>query len=104
MRICPPDSVRIECDKWNPKGIPPSSPGLRVRELPWVMSRLSLNLEEVAPAKRITAWTSGRYALPDGGRNLFEVGRDDAAFSQGSSFLATLGWRAQSLWDWRVPP
>jgi hypothetical protein len=22
------------------------------------------------------------------------------AFSQGSSFLATLGWRPQSLWDW----
>jgi hypothetical protein len=22
------------------------------------------------------------------------------AFSQGSSFLATLGWQPQSLWDW----
>jgi hypothetical protein len=29
------------------------------------------------------------------------VGVDDlSSFTQGSSFLATLGWRTQSLWDW----
>ena len=33
----------------NPEGIVPSSPRLRVRELPWVTGRLWPNLEEVAP-------------------------------------------------------
>jgi hypothetical protein len=32
--------------------------------------------------------------------NLFEVDESMMNFSQGSSLLATLGWRAQSLWDW----
>ena len=32
-------------------------------------------------------------------RNPVGVGSDLFSFTQGSSFLATLGWRTQSLWD-----
>src|SRR6266568_672727 len=34
-------------------------------------------------------------------RNPVGVGDVLRARTQGSSFLATLGWRTQSLWDWR---
>jgi hypothetical protein len=33
-------------------------------------------------------------------RNPVGVVRPLTQFTQGSSFLATLGWRMQSLWDW----
>ncbi len=32
-------------------------------------------------------------------RNLYEVEGSRVNFSQGSSLLATLGWRTQSRWD-----
>src|ERR1051326_1986261 len=38
----------------------------------------------------------------DTGHNPFRVAHPCAPYSQGSSFLATLGWRTQSLWDWDV--
>ena len=36
-------------------------------------------------------------------RNPVGVGSDLFSFTQGSSFIATLGWRTQSLWDWPFP-
>jgi hypothetical protein len=36
------------------------------------------------------------------GRNPFRVERGSAPQSQGSSFLATLGFEAESLWDSQV--
>src|SRR6266567_3400301 len=44
-----------------------------------------------------------RYAAIAVGRNPFRVVVDQHARSQGSSFLATLGFGAESLWD-SAPP
>ena len=37
------------------------------------------------------------------GRNRVAVGNILRTVTQGSSFLATLGWRTQSRWDWPTP-
>ena len=37
----------------------------------------------------------------ESGRNPVGVVMVCAMFPKGSSFLATLGWRTQSFWDWR---
>jgi len=65
-----------------------SKPRVARHELPWVGSREFFNPNGVVSAN------PRRAATPLG---LFDFAR----VSQGSSCLATLGWRAQSLWDCR---
>ena len=65
-----------------------SMPRVASRELPWVNRVLGGNPNGVA------ATCGGTEAATPLG--LTVAGR----FSQGSSRLATLGWRTQSRWDW----
>ena len=70
----------------NPNGIVSSSPGLRGTSYPgWFTSRI-FNPNGVAP--RCTPQSATPLGLFPGARP-----------SQGSSFLATLGWRPESRWD-----
>ena len=71
----------------NPKGIPSQSPGLRAASYPGWDAKLSLN-----PNGVVALIPQQTDSTPLG---LAVSGR----FSQGSSRLATLGWRTQSLWD-----
>ena len=57
---------------------------------------VGINPERVA-AQPFRSWLG---AAPPR-RNPFRVGALPRIVSQGSSFLATLGWRTQSRWDWK---
>src|SRR5437879_4558043 len=52
-----------------------------------------------APAANPNAVAS--VFAPSPRRNPVGVGDFSLAVTQGSSFLAALGWRTQSLWDWK---
>lgn len=66
-----------------------SKPWVARNELPWVSVRRSIN------PNGVVALLGYKVTTP--------LGLSDfAVLSQGSSFLATLGWRAQSLWDCRT--
>src|SRR5882672_2127791 len=52
------------------------------------------------PGRKPTTPTGLRHARGDRRLNPVGVGMILTAISQGSSCLATLGWRTQSLWDW----
>jgi hypothetical protein len=90
---------RVQADsKWsghwpsaNPEGVPPSSPGLRGTSYPGNRGREGVNPERVA--------SSGPPACVGPGCNPFRVGGLAGSGSQGSSFLATLGWIMESRWD-----
>jgi hypothetical protein len=71
----------------NPEGIVSSSPGLRGTSYPGLMERDASTPTGLCRAGRAT------------GPNPFRV--DDVCFTipQGSSFLATLGFMTESLWD-----
>ena len=71
----------------NPKGIPSSSPGLARRAYPGEDSR------QIAQLRR------GCGSVASFRRNPVGVGNPFAQFPQGSSFLATLGFGAESRWD-----
>ena len=75
----------------NPNGILAQSPGLRVRELPWEIDGLRHNPNGVA------ARLDGEDTTPLGLERVSHL-------TQGSSCLATLGWRTQSLWDCTAGP
>ena len=82
----------------NPKGIVPSSPRLlrRPSEQPGVNG-----VKKVTTATRLWPWLDARCR---GGRNHVVVGQCGMTFSQGGSFVATLGFGAQSRWDsWSEP-
>jgi hypothetical protein len=53
-----------------------------------------MNQQTISPS--INAWDLKKRGKR---RNLFEVDGSLMKLSQGSSLLATLGWRTQSLWD-----
>ena len=72
-----------------PKGLPP--PAQRAASHPGKRIRVAIN------PKGVAARAGARWSQPLWGWG--RVGR----FTQGSSPLATLGWRAQSLWDCRIP-
>ena len=65
-------------------------PRVARNELPWEMGPWANNPTGVAARRR------HRGATPLG-LKIF------TAVTQGSSFLATLGWKTQSLWDWGNP-
>src|SRR6059036_1715444 len=71
----------------NPNGIPSQCPGLRGTSYPGSSAKKppqpQRGCDPCAPARAPGAFAS--------------------TFSQGSSFLATLGWRSQSLWDCSRP-
>src|SRR5688572_14840436 len=72
----------------NPNGIPSQSPGLRGT------SYLGKKQGSIStPTGLCHRWGSDR-------RNPAGVVVSRDVISQGSSCLATLGWRTQSLWDW----
>src|SRR6266852_1150807 len=73
----------------NPKGIVPSSPGLRACELPWEVVRTAAQPRRGCGSAR-HPWTQPR-------RGWLLLTRS----AQGSSFLATLGFAAESLRDSR---
>src|SRR5258708_1989126 len=77
----------------NPNGIPASSPGLRGTSYPGSASNRSHQPQ----------WGCGGSHLPFVPQvrlNPVGVAGGVRSISQGSSCLATLGWRTQSLWDW----
>lgn len=75
----------------NPEGIASVSPGLRVRELPWVNDEISDNPERVASRR---GSCSAKDCNPVG------VGKKFHDLSQGSlADSATLGFTTESLWD-----
>ena len=74
----------------NPNWIPQQSPGLRATSYPGKKARHQIQ----QPQRGCDGFAGIRDTTPLG---LGTVLR----FSQGSSCLATLGWRTQSLWDWR---
>jgi hypothetical protein len=82
----------------NPNGIPPQSPGLsrscaQGRGYPGLTFEMKVNPNGVAPHSRISnGTTTGR---PDGGTTPLGLILTTSV-TQGSSFLATLGWRTQS--------
>jgi len=61
-------------------------PRVARNELPWVRRHEDFNPNGVAFAPQ--------------SRNPVGVERNFDPLTQGSSFLATLGWQTQSLWDW----
>src|SRR5688572_9226902 len=71
----------------NPGGIQSQSPGLRGTSYPGKRSKLFSTLKGLRP-------TVARWMQPLQGWGIF------LPLTQGSSFLATLGWMTQSLWDW----
>ena len=74
----------------NPNGIVSQSPGLRGTSYPgWTV------IAGTTP-------TGLRQAGRARGRNPFRVGEVWFTVSQGSSCLATLGWRTESRWDSRT--
>src|SRR5439155_6823926 len=73
----------------NPNGIPAQSPGLRGRSYPGKSRQKANNPNGVAARWRKFDTTPLGLKIP-------------SAPTQGSSFLATLGPRAQSLWDCRT--
>ena len=77
------------CFSANPNGIPAQSPGLRVGELPWEGVQNGFNPNGVASI-RSTVRTKPRWGW-----------HPLSGLTQGSSFLATLGWATESLWDSR---
>jgi hypothetical protein len=72
---------------FNPKGILPSSPGLRAASYPGEMGPVAANPNGVASI-RGERRTQPRWDWGLG-----------AQFTQGSSLLATLGFGTESLWD-----
>ena len=66
-----------------------TKPRVARRALPWETASQTHNPNGVAPR----TWT--RDATPLGLKTL-------PSATQGSSCLATLGWRTQSLWDWKT--
>ena len=88
----------------NPNGIPPQSPGLphpcsQGRGYPGLAFEKTTTPTRVAPHSRIS---NGRTGTPDGGTTPLGLILTTSV-TQGSSFLATLGWRTQSRWDWESP-
>ena len=77
---------RSEIPKLNPNGIPAQSPGLRGTSYPGKSRQKANNPNGVAARWRKFDETPLGLKIP-------------SATTQGSSFLATLGRRAQSLWD-----
>ena len=71
----------------NPNGIVSISPGLRGTSYPGLTK-----INDPTP-------TGLRHAGRAKGHNPFRVGDVWFTISQGSSFLATLGWMTESLWD-----
>jgi hypothetical protein len=84
---------------FNPKGIVPSSPGLRAGSYPGKIGRGSINLKEVAPFRGDGTDPDTAARLLIGWHNSFGVEYVRAKHTQGSSLLATLGFVAESLWD-----
>jgi len=82
--LCP-----SEIPKLNPNGIPAQSPGLRGTSYPGKSRQKANNPNGVAARWRKFDETPLGLKIP-------------SATTQGSSFLATLGRRAQSLWDCRT--
>src|SRR5438477_8417167 len=85
------NGTKLPVDLWfcNPKGIAQQSPGLRGTSYPgcgakWRSTPTGL-------------WPRGIVVAPS--RNPFRVVSNSRTYSQGSSFLATLGFVAESLWD-----
>src|SRR6266436_2349719 len=100
----------------NPKGIVSSSPRLRARELPWeIVPTTSQPQRGCGRAGRAMGTTPlGLFSPRRGGprvarssqpwallQNPFGIRTVSARWTQGSSFLATLGFVAESLWDSR---
>src|SRR5882724_394873 len=85
MNACPLKSAAAP----NPKGIPQQSPGLRGTSYPGIMCPIDDNPERVAAhGNGSTTGPQPRWGC-----------ETPATFTQGSSFLATLGFVAESLWD-----
>ncbi len=73
----------------NPEGIAPSTPGLRACELPWeIVQTASQPQRGCDHAFRPRTQPRWGWLVP-------------TQWTQGSSFLATLGFVAESLWDSR---
>ena len=70
-------------------------PRVARHELPWDIGEPDYNPNGVASA--VAAEFGQRQTQPRG----VDVVWPDP---QGSSFLATLGWKSQSLWDWGETP
>src|SRR5882724_13310556 len=79
----------------NPNGIPQQSPGLRVVPVRKDRATLGNGSEEQNPNGVSAPKNVDRVATPMG---LFAFG----LLTQGSSCLATLGFRTQSLRDWQI--
>jgi hypothetical protein len=73
----------------NPKGIPQQSPGLRGTSYPGITRQIGDNPE------RVVAQSNGSATRPQPLLG-WEI---SATLAQRSSFLATLGFIAESLWD-----
>ena len=100
-------SPQVRRSLLNPNGIVSSSPGLRAASYPGCAAGGWVNPEWVAPfillmainptpliAARRREWTDG-----GGDATLTGLAVFFDAHTQGSSRLATLGWRLQSRWD-----
>jgi len=68
-------------------------------ELPWVTHTDGINPRGVVAHSELNE--PAPIILPGAGRNPGGVVDPFWPFPQGSSCLATLGWRTQSLWDWK---
>ncbi len=79
--------MRWEAPAQNPNGIPASSPGLARGTYPGNV------------AQHVTTPTGLRPLRQLARHNPVGVGASMDCVSQGSSFLATLGWRPKSRWD-----
>ncbi len=87
-RPCNYPQVRIAVGP-NPEGIAPSSPGLRACELPWEIVQTGSQPQRGCDhALRPRTHPRWGWLVP-------------MRWTQGSSFLATLGFVAESLWDSR---
>src|SRR5467141_2556036 len=78
---------------FNPEEIASSSPGLRGTSYPGKWSQRAANPERVA------ALPCCMLSLEKLGHNPFRVESSPRLNTQGSSFLATLGFGPESLWD-----
>ena len=84
---CPSAAQTRIVEQANPEGIPSQSPGFRAASYPGKRESAAANPNGVA------ASSEDRRPQPRWGWHLL------APFTQGSSRLATLGWRTQSLRD-----
>src|SRR5207245_3715285 len=77
-----------ESDRFYPNGVSSLSPGLRVGELPWVHGVQNV----LQPQRGCGSFRTTRH-------NSVGVGKTFSRLTQGSSFVATLGFEPESLWD-----